>query len=138
MTNSWPLRILMLCMFAVLCTPVSQAGDCDMNAHYTLLVHGGFVKHPEKVRPEQVELIKRVVEQGRARLADGAPSLDVVVDAIVMMEDSGLLDAGKGSYFNTAGFTETDASLMDGAPAEIDKEQLAELGLELAKTREAE
>ena len=41
-------------------------------------------------------------------------ALDAVVDSIAAMEDSGILNAGKGSIVNTAGFTETDASLMDG------------------------
>jgi beta-aspartyl-peptidase (threonine type) len=40
--------------------------------------------------------------------------LDSVVSAIVKLEDSGLLDAGKGSYLNAAGFVENDASLMQG------------------------
>ena len=109
------LTAVLACTFALACLQAVQAAGCDMNQRYTLLVHGGFAKQRGKVRPDQLDLIREVVTRGRAQLADGAASLDVVVDAIVAMENSGLLDAGKGSYFNTAGFTENDASLMDGA-----------------------
>jgi isoaspartyl peptidase/L-asparaginase-like protein (Ntn-hydrolase superfamily) len=87
---------------------------CDSQTRYTIVVHGGITTSGERVNDTQFALIRSVVAEARADLAAGAKSLDVVVDAIVVMEDSGLFDAGKGSYLNTAGFTETDASLMDG------------------------
>ena len=87
---------------------------CDSQDRYTILVHGGFVTKMERVNDAQLALIRSVVNEARAELAAGATALDVVVDAIVVLEDSGLFDAGKGSFRNTAGFTETDASLMDG------------------------
>ena len=55
-----------------------------------------------------------MLKSGREHLAKGGSALDVVVDSIAALEDSGILNAGKGSIVNTAGFTETDASLMDG------------------------
>jgi isoaspartyl peptidase/L-asparaginase-like protein (Ntn-hydrolase superfamily) len=58
--------------------------------------------------------MRSVVAEAKNDLAAGTASLDVVVNTIVRLEDSGLYDAGKGSFRNTAGFTETDASLMDG------------------------
>lgn len=98
------------------CT-VSHAQEpeaCDAQDRYTILVHGGTATKKERVNDAQLGLIRSVVTEARAELGAGATALDVVVDAIVVMEDSGLFDAGKGSFRNTAGFTETDASLMEG------------------------
>ena len=58
--------------------------------------------------------MRTVVAAARADLAGGATALDVVVSAILKLEDSGLVDAGKGSFSNSAGFSELDASLMEG------------------------
>ena len=88
----------------------SQARD----DRFTILVHGGTVRETDRITPAHLELMRTVVATARAALADGAASLDVVTAAIVELEDSGLLDAGKGSFRNTAGFVETDASLMEG------------------------
>jgi len=81
---------------------------------YTLLIHGGTVSDPRFVTGVQLSLLKQIVSMGGSNLDSGAAALDVVVEAIVQMEDSGLFDAGKGSYLNLAGYVETDASLMDG------------------------
>ncbi len=81
---------------------------------YTLLIHGGTVSNPQFVTPAQLSLLRQIVAEGGAQLAAGASALDCVMQAIVQMEDSGLFDAGKGSYRNQAGFVETDASLMQG------------------------
>ena len=91
-----------------------EVEGCVSQDRYTILVHGGTVENSEHVKDAQLGLIRSVVTTARGELAKGAPALDVVVKAIVRLEDSGLLDAGKGSFRNTAGFTETDASLMDG------------------------
>jgi isoaspartyl peptidase/L-asparaginase-like protein (Ntn-hydrolase superfamily) len=93
---------------------VAAVGSCELQEHYTILVHGGTVTRSEDVTDAQMALIRTVVTEARESLASGGTALDVVTNAIVQLEDSGLLDAGKGSYRNTAGFVETDASLMEG------------------------
>jgi len=95
-------------------TTDATAGGCTAQAAYTLLIHGGFVGYSERVQPHQLELLKSITRKGRARLAAGASAVDAVTEAIVAMEDSGAFDAGKGSFYNTGGFVETDAALMDG------------------------
>ena len=82
---------------------------------YTVVVHGGTVSAPHEATDAQLELIRDVVTEASASLAAGEPALDVVIDAIVVLEDTGLLDAGKGSFRNTAGFVENDASIVQGA-----------------------
>lgn len=91
------------------------AGDCEPAPRHALLVHGGFLDYEEEVGEPHRRLLREVLGHGQRELAAGRPALDVVEQAIATMEDSGLLDAGKGSIVNTEGFTETDASLMDGA-----------------------
>ena len=93
---------------------LTRVQRCDSQERYIILVHGGTVTHPDEVTDAQLELIRTVVTEAGEDLAAGATALDVVIDAIVKLEDSGQLDAGKGSYLNTAGFAETDASLMQG------------------------
>lgn len=105
----------MLVACAVCAVSYSQDVDvCDSQNRFTILVHGGTVTKMERVNDAQMGLIRSVVTEARDKLANGATALDVVVVAITVLEDSGLYDAGKGSFRNTAGFTETDASLMDG------------------------
>jgi isoaspartyl peptidase/L-asparaginase-like protein (Ntn-hydrolase superfamily) len=108
------LILWILIAFALAAGRPLEAAVCDTRDRFTLLVHGGFMGGPEEVQPEHLELVEQVVGEGVDRLRAGLPALDVVVEAIAVMEDSGILDAGKGSYFNTAGFVENDASLMEG------------------------
>ena len=81
---------------------------------YSFVLHGGTVTDPNHVTAAQLDLIRTVVTEARVELASGVSALDSVVSAIVKLEDSGLLDAGKGSFLNAAGFVENDASLMQG------------------------
>ena len=81
---------------------------------YSFVLHGGTVTDPNHFTAAQLELIQHVVTEAGLELASNASALDTVVRAIVRLEDSGLLDAGKGSFLNAAGFVENDASLMQG------------------------
>jgi isoaspartyl peptidase/L-asparaginase-like protein (Ntn-hydrolase superfamily) len=55
------------------------------------------------------------LEAGRARLACGGSALDAVVEAVAILEDHPLFNAGRGSALTTQGRVELDASVMDGA-----------------------
>lgn len=95
--------------------PTARAdGPCNANTRFALILHGGFLSSVHEIEPRHYAMMRELVERGYASLESGAAALDVVVEAIASMEDSGIIDAGKGSIVNTAGFTETDASLMDG------------------------
>jgi isoaspartyl peptidase/L-asparaginase-like protein (Ntn-hydrolase superfamily) len=96
-------------------TPAAAADEtCEKNKTFALILHGGFMGSEDGTEPRHYTLMRELVERGRANLERGAAAVDVVVEAIAAMEDSGIMDAGKGSIVNTAGFTETDASLMEG------------------------
>jgi L-asparaginase / beta-aspartyl-peptidase len=80
-----------------------------------LVLHGGAGARRSQNYDREMANMRTVVEAMAARLADGAPALDVAVEAVVMLEDSGLYVAGRGASPNLDGRYELDASLMDGA-----------------------
>ncbi|MBI4203384.1 MAG: isoaspartyl peptidase/L-asparaginase [Betaproteobacteria bacterium] len=52
---------------------------------------------------------------GYAVFENGGSSMDAVVAAVVVLEDTPLFNAGRGAVFNAAGEHELDAAVMDGA-----------------------
>jgi isoaspartyl peptidase/L-asparaginase-like protein (Ntn-hydrolase superfamily) len=112
-------RLVLGCCIALTTHGVALASDCDSWQRYTILIHGGTVDSASELTDAHFRLMRSIVVAARAELSRGGAALDVVVDAIVRMEDSGLLNAGKGSFRNTAGMVETDASLMEGHTGRI-------------------
>ena len=84
-------------------------------ARTALILHGGAGARRERNYDAEVVHMRHVVEAMKARLDAGASAVDVAVEAVVMLEDSGLYVAGRGASPNLAGAYELDASLMDGA-----------------------
>ena len=84
-------------------------------ARTALILHGGAGARRERNYDAEVVHMRQVVEAMKARLDAGASAMDVAVEAVVMLEDSGLYVAGRGASPNLAGAYELDASLMDGA-----------------------
>jgi len=80
-----------------------------------LILHGGAGARRERNYDREVVHMREVVEAMKARLDAGASALDVAVEAVTMLEDSGLYVAGRGASPNLAGAYELDASLMDGS-----------------------
>jgi len=58
--------------------------------------------------------LKKALEAGYKFLSQGKSSLDAVEEAVRLLEDSPLFNAGKGSVFTAKGTHEMDASIMDG------------------------
>lgn len=90
------------------------------NAPLRLVIHGGAgAVQRDKLKPERERTFMKVLTQslhaGHAVLAAGGSSIDAVVAAIVIMEDSPVFNAGKGAVFSHEGNNELDASIMDGA-----------------------
>ena len=110
-----PARSLLLVILFALLPGAVLAQSCAGNTPWALVLHGGYLDYEEEVTPAHRALFARLLEEGNRSLSSGASALDAVSAAIRVMEDSGLLDAGKGSIVNTEGFTETDASIMEGA-----------------------
>lgn len=64
---------------------------------------------------EYCAALAAALHAGYAVLDAGGRSLDAVVAAVVVLEDSPLFNAGRGATLNAAGEHELDASVMDGA-----------------------
>ena len=86
----------------------------------SIAIHGGAgVISRESMTAENERAyradLERALDAGYAVLEQGGASLDAVVAAVRILEDSPLFNAGKGAVFNHAGINELDASIMDGA-----------------------
>ncbi len=79
-----------------------------------LVIHGGAGPLPERDYAREIGHMRGLIEAGRDRLLAGAAALDVVVETIAALEESGLYVAGRGASPNQAGVYELDASLMSG------------------------
>lgn len=85
-----------------------------------LVVHGGAGTITRRNLTPRLEqqyraALQAALRAGYAALDAGGSSLDAVVAAVVVLEDSPLFNAGRGSAFNAAGEHELDAAVMDGA-----------------------
>ena len=90
------------------------------NSPIRLVIHGGAgAIERNKLTAEREQAYRHALAQslitGHAVLAAGGSSMDAVIAAIVVMEDSPLFNAGKGAVFSHAGRNELEASIMDGA-----------------------
>ncbi|MCR6575708.1 isoaspartyl peptidase/L-asparaginase [Campylobacter insulaenigrae] len=95
---------------------LSSTNVLAKNFEPVIVIHGGtsglglteeeFIKR-EKVMKESLKASQNILEKGGS-------SVDAVIAAIKVMENSPEFNAGKGAVFTSDGFNELDASLMDG------------------------
>jgi beta-aspartyl-peptidase (threonine type) len=86
---------------------------------FAIAIHGGSGTITRATLTPEREAAYRAVlaealEAGRRVLAADGASLDAVVAAVKVMEDSPLFNAGRGAVFTHEGTNEMDASIMDG------------------------
>lgn len=85
-----------------------------------IAIHGGAgvisraSMTPDNERAYRADL-GRALDAGYEVLEKGGSSLDAVVVAVKILEDSPYYNAGKGAVFSHAGINELDAAIMDGA-----------------------
>ncbi len=84
-----------------------------------LAIHGGAgnfgIRNASAERIAKCkEVLVEAMEIGKAKLEAGASSLDAVEASVLVMEDSPLFNAGRGSVFTHEGRHELDASIMSG------------------------
>ncbi|MFY3165196.1 isoaspartyl peptidase/L-asparaginase family protein [Achromobacter xylosoxidans] len=85
-----------------------------------IAIHGGAgamsraAMSPEKEQ-EYLSALESILTAGQAVLARGGSALDAVTEAVRLLEDCPLFNAGHGAVFTSAGTHELDAAIMDGA-----------------------
>lgn len=96
---------------------LAESGQkCQKNKAFAAIIHGGagdWELKKENAKSYQ-KIMQEVLHKAYADLKAGASALDVVAQAIVQLEDSPLLNAGRGAIVNRNGYHELDASIMDG------------------------
>jgi L-asparaginase / beta-aspartyl-peptidase len=100
-------------------TFLSLSQNANGVKNFALVLHGGagtILKENMSPELEKQYLAKmeEALEKGYDTLSKGGKSSDAVVIAIMVLEDSPLFNAGKGSVFTADGKNEMDASIMDG------------------------
>ena len=90
-----------------------------MSSSFGIAIHGGAgVILREKLSPKMEKdyraKLTESINAGIKILKSNGPSLDAVQQAILVMEDSDLFNAGKGAVFTHDGTNEMDASIMCG------------------------
>ncbi|MEM5276997.1 isoaspartyl peptidase/L-asparaginase [Cupriavidus taiwanensis] len=64
---------------------------------------------------EYIEALQHVLQAGQRILGEGGSALDAVTEAVRLLEECPLFNAGKGAVLTHAGTYELDAAVMDGA-----------------------
>lgn len=83
-------------------------------SRFAMALHGGAGAKRSRDYSREIPHMRGLVEQARDRLAKGASALDVAVETVRALEDSGLYVAGRGASPNELGEYELDASIMTG------------------------
>lgn len=79
-----------------------------------IIVHGGAGRLRGEDVGRRLEVLRGAADKGYEIMARGGSALDAVVEAVVLLEDSGLFNAGLGSALTFDGVAELDAGVMDG------------------------
>ncbi|RTZ45537.1 isoaspartyl peptidase/L-asparaginase [Candidimonas sp. SYP-B2681] len=84
-----------------------------------LVIHGGAGAIPRtettpEVRQQYEDALRQILNEAGAILAIGGSALDAVTEAVRLLEECPLFNAGYGAVFTSAGKHELDASIMNG------------------------
>ncbi len=80
-----------------------------------LVVHGGAWAIPDDMVEGHLSGVRNALAAGWQVLERGGAALDAIEEAVVVMEDDEMFDAGRGSFLNRDGKVQLDALIMDGA-----------------------
>ncbi|MDF7657459.1 isoaspartyl peptidase/L-asparaginase [Erwiniaceae bacterium L1_54_6] len=89
-----------------------------------IAIHGGAGAITRAAMSSEKEQYYRqqlaaIVAAGQQILADGGSAMDAVTEAVRLLEECPLFNAGKGAVFTHQGTHELDASIMDGKTLEV-------------------
>jgi beta-aspartyl-peptidase (threonine type) len=102
---------------AATAAPTAPSGP---RIEWGMVIHGGagtLVR--ERMTPTQETeyraTLTEALQAGHRVLAAGGASVDAVIAALTILEDSPLFNAGRGAVFTADGVNSLDASIMDGS-----------------------
>jgi L-asparaginase / beta-aspartyl-peptidase len=116
--------LILVAIYALLCCCRPNSGEKVTGrpgaGPITLVIHGGagtitranLTQEKEKA---YLAKLQEALDSGFAVLEGGGKSVDAVIAAIKILENSPLFNAGKGAVFTHDGRNELDASIMDGS-----------------------
>ncbi len=78
-----------------------------------IIVHGGAGRIRGENIDARLKFLREAADRGFEILTGGGSALDAVVEAVVVLEDSGVFNAGLGSCLTFDGSVEMDAGVMD-------------------------
>ncbi|MGF6790782.1 isoaspartyl peptidase/L-asparaginase family protein [Paraburkholderia sp. 35.1] len=90
-----------------------------MNSNAVIAIHGGAgtilrTSMSASAETKYHAALNAVLSAGQRVLADGGSALDAVSEAVRLLEDCALFNAGHGAVYTAAGTHELDAAIMDG------------------------
>jgi len=80
----------------------------------SFVVHGGAWDIPDDLVEAHRSGVRRALAIGWNILSNGGTAVEAVEKSVNFMEDDATFDAGRGSFVNSIGEIELDASIMDG------------------------
>ena len=91
-----------------------------MNSNAVIAIHGGAgtilrASMSASAEADYHAALHAVLSAGQRVLADGGSALDAVSEAVRLLEDCPLFNAGRGAVYTAAGTHELDAAIMDGS-----------------------
>jgi beta-aspartyl-peptidase (threonine type) len=116
-------RVTLAILFLLAMSTHAQTSASDKSPApppFRIVIHGGagdFTNPP--LPPEREKALRNTMAEallrGQAVLEKNGSAVDAVVEAITVLEDSGILNAGKGATLTSEGTAESVAALMDGS-----------------------
>jgi beta-aspartyl-peptidase (threonine type) len=111
--------ILAVVCFTALCA-FTETPAPTKSAPFRIVIHGGAGNFTSaSMSPEREKALRDTLAEalmkGESVLENNGSSVDAVVAAINVLEDSGLFNTGKGSTLTSAGTAEVVAGIMDGS-----------------------
>ena len=80
---------------------------------YGIIIHGG-AGNSTKADPKREHFMRNIIKSAHSMLELGESAINVSKYVITQMENSGIFNAGRGSYPTINGTVEMDAGIMDG------------------------
>jgi len=101
-----------------------------MNSRFSIAIHGGagtLIKGQMTAQKEKIyrDTLQEALDKSYSILEDKGNALDAVEQAVILLENSPLFNAGKGSVFTAKGTHEMDAAIMCGKKVDAGAVSLA-------------